>query len=201
MYRLFTFDGFTIEKDGKRLDQPGVHRKALAVLIAIAVEGTASREKLMALFWPDSDTDRAKGSLNQALHLLRHRFTTPDLIIGTTELRLNPARITSDVAQFKSALALKDFSTAVQLYFGPFLNGVQSEDLSDFEHWVENHRLDLEKRYMGALEKLALAAEADNDFVLAADWWRKLQNTDPYNSRVAVQLMMALGYSGDRAAA
>jgi TolB-like protein/DNA-binding SARP family transcriptional activator len=201
MYHLFTFDGFAIEQDGRLLDKPVVHRKALYILVAIAAEGTAGREKLMTLFWPDSDAERARGSLNQALHLLRHRFLAPDLVIGGTELRLNPERITSDVARFELALTKKDFSTAVQLYSGPFLNGVQLQDSPDFEQWAENYRLDLEKRYMEALERLARDAEANDDFVLAAEWWQKLQNTDPYNSRVAMQLMLALGYSGDRAAA
>src|SRR5260221_13822348 len=47
-------------------------RKALALLIYLAVEGgVQSREKLSALFWPESDETRSKAALRRTLVYLR----------------------------------------------------------------------------------------------------------------------------------
>src|SRR5712692_1090149 len=47
-------------------------RKALALLIYLAVEGGAqTREKLTALFWPESDETRSKAALRRTLVYLR----------------------------------------------------------------------------------------------------------------------------------
>lgn len=201
MYRLRTFGGFSIERDGATLDRIRVHRKAHALLAVLAAQGATGRERLMALLWPESDTERAKGSLKQAIHLLRRQLDAPDLLLGTAELRLNPERIVSDVNLFSRALEDGDAATAVRHYAGPFLDGVHLDGTSEFERWVEAQRMELARRYMDALEQLAWAAEAQGEYATAVGWWRRLQNADPLNGRVAVKLMLALEASGDRTAA
>jgi DNA-binding SARP family transcriptional activator len=103
-YRLRAFGGLVVERDGVRLDSVAGHRKALSLLAALAVHGSLGRERLMALLWPESDAARAKGSLKQAVHLLRRQLAEPDLLLGTSELRLNPDRIETDVQLFVDAL-------------------------------------------------------------------------------------------------
>src|SRR5437879_12101046 len=47
-------------------------RKVLALLAYLAVEqGVHSRDKITALFWPESDEERGKASLRRALAYLR----------------------------------------------------------------------------------------------------------------------------------
>lgn len=201
MYWLRTFGGFAIERDGAPLDEIGAHRKGLGLLAVLAVEGSMGRDRLMALLWSESDTERAKGSLKQAVYMLRRQLDIPNLLLGTTELRLNPEHIQSDVHLFSRAMEEGDLATAVRHYTGPFLDGVYLERTPEFERWVEAQRLDLAPQYARALEGLARAAEAQGDHAAAAGWWRRLQGADPLNSRVAVSLMTALDTSGDRAAA
>lgn len=201
MYWLRTFGGFAIERDGAPLDEIGAHRKGLGLLAVLAVEGSMGRDRLMALLWSESDTERAKGSLKQAVYMLRRQLDIPNLLLGTTELRLNPEHIQSDVHLFSRAMEEGDLATAVRHYTGPFLDGVYLERTPEFERWVEAQRLDLAQQYARALEGLARAAEAQGDHAAAAGWWRRLQGADPLNSRVAVSLMTALDTSGDRAAA
>ena len=43
----------------------------LAYLALNATGGFTRRDKLLALFWPDSDTDKARGSLRRSLSYLR----------------------------------------------------------------------------------------------------------------------------------
>jgi TolB-like protein/DNA-binding SARP family transcriptional activator/Tfp pilus assembly protein PilF len=200
-YRLRAFGGLVVERDGVRLDGVAGHRKALSLLAALAVHGSLGRERLMALLWPESDEARAKGSLKQAVHLLRRQLAEPALLLGTSELRLNPDRIESDVQLFIGALEAGDAEAAVAFYGGPFLDGVHLEGTPEFERWTDERRAELAGRYARALEDLALGAEALGDAQGAAGWWRRLQAADPFNGRVALQLIRALDAVGDRAAA
>jgi DNA-binding SARP family transcriptional activator/Flp pilus assembly protein TadD len=200
MYRLRTLGGFSIERDGAKLEIR-VHRKAHALLAVLAAQSSMGRERLMALLWPESDAERAKGSLKQAIHLLRRLLDAPDLLLGTAELRLNPERIESDVRLFVRAMEDGAADAAVRHYGGPFLDGVHVDGAPDFERWVEAQRVELARKYMSALEQLARTAEALGEHATAVGWWRRLQAADPLDSRVAVKLMLALEASGDRRAA
>lgn len=200
MYRLRAFGGLVLERDGVPLDGVARHRKALSLLATLAVHGSVGRERLMALLWPESDAGRAKGSLKQAVHLLR-RMSEPDLLVGTAELRLNPDRIESDIQLFTRALDAGEAGAAVALYDGPFLDGVHLDGTPEFERWADERRAELAGRYARALEELARGAEAQGDALAAASWWRRLQAADPFNGRVALHLMQALEAAGDRAGA
>ena len=120
MYSLRTFGTLTLTQDGSTVEPLGIQRKALAVLTVLATDGTVSRDRLMALLWPESDTERARGSLRQTIHALRQQLQTPDLILGREELILNPADIQSDVQRFRDALDRGDPLGAVTLTGAPF---------------------------------------------------------------------------------
>ena len=201
MYRLRTFGGLILERDGVPTDEIVAHRKALALLAILAVQETMGRERLMALLWPESDPERARGSLKQAIHTLRRQLSEPELLVGTAELRLNPERIECDTQLFLRALDRGDAEEAVSLHRGPFLEGVHLDGTPDFERWVDGWRDEFAARHRGALESLAVGAEVRGDAAAAVDWWRRLQGADPFSSRTALKLMEALDRAGDPAAA
>jgi adenylate cyclase len=201
MYRLRALGGLTLERGGTALDELAAHRKALALLSILVVQGGTSRDRLMALLWPDADEARARNSLKQTVHLIRRRLGAQDVILGVTELRLNPERIESDVGAFTTAVRQGEMRTAVALYGGPFLDGVHVDDAGELERWVEERRTELGRQYLDAVERLAVDAEGAGDPVEAASWWRRLQAADPLNGRIAVRTMLALEAAGDRAGA
>ena len=175
----------------------------MLLLAVLAVAGTQgiSRDKLLGLFWPDSDADRARHALKQALHILRRDLRDPELVAGTPTLRLNPESITSDVQEFEEALARGDLERAVALYRGPFLDGLYLDGAPEFERWLEHERGRLAHAYASALERLAAAAGTAGDHPRAAAWWRRRAAADPLSSRIAVELMKALVAAGDPEAA
>ena len=69
-YFLRTLGTLTLvqERDGQPVASIAAHRNALAVLAVLAADGSASRDRLMAILWPESGTDRARNSLNQTIH-------------------------------------------------------------------------------------------------------------------------------------
>lgn len=203
VFRLRTLGGTALERDGVTLDTLGAQRKTLALLTLLAASRSQgiSRERLAAYLWPESDTERARGALKQALHVARRQLGSAEAILGTAELRLNRSYIESDVGAFLGALEEGKLDVAANLYGGPFLDGFYLPGAPEFEEWVSAKRDEFARRYASALERLASAAEARGDSAAAIEWLRRLQSTDPLSARVTLRLMRALEAAGERGAA
>lgn len=203
MLRLRTLGGVGLLDGERPLEGAVTQRRRLAVLAVLAVAGRSgtSRDRLLALLWPASDEERARHSLRQWLFLLRRDLHVEDLVLGTTELRLNPERIGSDVEDFEGAVAAGDHERAVALYQGPFLDDFHLPDTVEFAHWVDGQRARLAALFARALERAAEERMAAGSPAGAVDAWRRLAAQDPCDSRIALQLMEALDRAGDRAGA
>ena len=109
--------------------------------------------------------------------------------------------MSSDVADFESALRRGDLASAVELYRGPFLEGFYLGDAPEFEQWLDGERGRLARSYAGALERLARSADAAHDHAAAIKWWRKLTEAEPVSGKNATGLITALMNAGDHASA
>jgi len=176
-------------------------RLALLALLARAGDRGISRDRLVGYLWPDADEDRARRSLSQALYSLRQGSGSEELFLGTQELRLNPALVTSDLAEFDSTRREGDWGRAAELYTGPFLDGFHLPGTAEFERWVEAERQTLTNEYAELLERLAEQADRNGEHRSAVGWWRKLAAQDPLNARIALALMRSHVAAGDRNAA
>jgi TolB-like protein/lipoprotein NlpI len=193
----------SLEVGGSPARGAGGQRKPLALLSLLAVAGERglSRDRLMAYLWPEGAADRAGHRLTQLLYSIRRDLRADGLFTGTTDLRLNPELLDSDVARFADALAHGDYVAAVAVYGGPFLDGFFLDDAPEFERWVEVERTRLARRQAESLEALALAAERAGDASAAAEWWRRRVDSEPSNGRVVVRCMNALAALGEAAEA
>lgn len=203
MLRLKTFGGLSLTRDGVPVEGAGAQRRRLALLALLAAAGERglAREKVLALLWPESDPERARKSLAQAVYALRRELGSEDLIVGVTELRLGWEGFTSDLAEFRSALQAGQHDRAAGLYEGPYLDGVYIDEAPEFDRWADAERGSLAHDYVVLLEQLAREAERRGEYRAAIGWWRKLANADPLNSKVALGLMLALRAAGDRGGA
>lgn len=202
MPRLRALGGLAIE--GGHVDATVIaRRRPLAVVALLAVAGTRglSREKIASLLWPESDEERARNSLNQALSSLRRDLSLEDIVVGGAELRLNDDLISSDVADFERAVSAGELSRAVALYEGPFLDGFFVREAAEFERWAEEQRQRLHLLFVGVLRQMAGQAEQQRDYGNALQWWRRLAAIEPANASAALGVMQALAATGDRAAA
>ncbi|MEW5919075.1 MAG: BTAD domain-containing putative transcriptional regulator, partial [Gemmatimonadota bacterium] len=201
MVRLRTLGGLTIENHP--FDEGiAAQRRPLALLAVLALAGPrgVSRDKIVALLWPDSDNERARNSLSQALTFLRRHFGD-EIVLGSGDLSLNSHVVTSDVAEFESHLAAGDLEAAANMYHGPFLDGVHIRNAPDFERWVDGERRRLQHSLGNVLDRLATAASDRGEYSVAVAWARKGANLAPTDSRAALSLMKALAASGDQAGA
>jgi TolB-like protein/DNA-binding SARP family transcriptional activator/Flp pilus assembly protein TadD len=181
----------------------GAQRKPLALLSLLAVAGERglSRDRIQVYLWPESAADRAAHRLTQLLYAIRRDLRADRLFQGSTDLRLDPELIGSDIATFSEALGRGDYTAAVAAYGGPFLDGFFLNDAPEFERWVEGERTRLARRHADALEALAISAEHAGDAAAAAEWWRRRVDCEPTNSRAVARCMEALATLGERAEA
>ena len=174
---------------------------AVLALLARAGERGMSRDKILALLWPDSDNERGSRTLAQALYALRKDLLAEDAIVGSKDLRFDPALVVSDVGEFASAVARGDDARAAELYAGPFLDGFHVSGADEFTRWVERERAALAQDHARALESLARRALATGNASVSVGWWRRLAALEPLNARVTVGLMEAMAAAGERAGA
>jgi DNA-binding SARP family transcriptional activator len=203
MLRLNTFGGLVLQQDGQLHTGPASQRRRLALLAVVAAAGQrgASRDKLLALLWPDSEPEPARHSLYQAVHAIRRSGGNDEIFLGSTTLQLNTQLITSDVGEFEEAVESGAHEQAARLYRGPFLDGFRLENAKEYEEWQDSERVRHAREYAAALEALASAAAARRDYPAAVRWWRRLAAAEPVSTAAAIGLIEALVAAGDRAGA
>ncbi len=203
MPRLLTFGGLSLVEGGVPLTGAASQRSRLALLAVLASAGSAgiSRDKLLALLWPESDGERARHALKQGVYALRRDLGNENAIAGTATLTLDPSVVPSDVREFDEALGRGDDATAVAVYAGPFLDGVFIKSSPEFDQWAGSERSRLERAHLDAVGRLAGGAEGSGDLTSAAHWWRRAAAAEPLSGRVALSLMKVLAESGDVSAA
>jgi len=207
MIRLRTLGALDLRAvDGEELRTVLAQPKRLALLAYLAVatpRGAHQRDTLIALFWPEQDSEHARNALSQSLHFLR-RWLGADVITarGADELAVNRELLWCDAVAFEDALDAGRPTEALELYRGELLHGFHlSDDAVEFERWLERERERLMRREISALERVAKNAEAVGDFAGAVSWWQRLAARDPFSSRIALGLMRAFESAGDPGAA
>lgn len=202
-YRIRSFGSPAVEGPAGPVGGCAAQRQpqALLTLVAAAGERGISRDRLMALLWPEADARPAGHRLSQLLHAIRRSLGEDALTAAAGEIRLNPDRLSSDVADFKAARSRGELERAVACYGGPFMDGFFLSDAPEFERWVEAERVGFANAYGEALETLAIDTEASGDRASASRWWSLLAEHEPLSSRVIMRLMSALAAHGDRAGA
>ncbi len=150
------------------LDKQELHlpiRKLMALMAYLAVEGSGSRSKLAGLLWSELDETSARRNLRQRLYRLSPPELTACLQIESDKISLGV--VSSDVQDFTKAIQHNNFLTAVRLYKGVFLEGLELEDASAFHDWLDTKRNTFARQYQHALAELANQLEADGHFLEA----------------------------------
>src|SRR5215207_1443838 len=97
------------------------HRIALLTLIVATWPQPLSRDRAMALLWPERDLANARRLLNLAVHVLRAALGEGAIASTGDGLLLNPSHLSCDLHDLRTAIAADAFERVVQLYSGPLL--------------------------------------------------------------------------------
>ena len=177
------------------------HRIALLTLIIAAWPQALSRDRAMALLWPERDLANARRLLNLAVHVLRSALGEGTIASTGDGLLLNPSLLNCDLHELRTAIAADASESVVRLYAGPLLDGFHLDDSTDFGYWLDERRMEITHAYIGALLVLAERQEQSGDVHGRVGTCRRLVAADPHSGVYAQALMHALDAEGDRTGA
>lgn len=202
-FRLCTLGPPSIaDADGSRTEL-AARRRALALLALSAGSGAEgiTRERAMALLWPELGEHAARNNLKQTVFAIRHALGIAVFDRAESNLRIDRELITADVQDFEDALAGGRCEEAVALYRRPFLDGFHLANAPEFDRWTERARTRLAWSYVRALETLATTARFRGDTGAGIRWCQHLVEHDPASTAYALGLITALSEAGEQLAA
>ena len=177
--------------------------KRLALLIYLALaprRRLRRRDQVVSLFWPELDSEHARGALSQGLKYLRRAMGDGIVVAqGEEEVGANREALWCDAFMLGAAAEVGEHQEVVGLYKGVFLEGFFVEGASpEYERWVAEERSRLGTLASGAATTLAETSEKAGDLAAAVHWARRAASISPDNERVVGQFIRLLGASGDR---
>jgi DNA-binding SARP family transcriptional activator len=191
--------------DGNAVTSVLAQPKRFALLVYLVVGGAGGfvrRDRLLAMFWPESDAERARAALRQAIRYLR-RSLGDDVVVGRgeDELGIAEGRIECDVLALRRSLDSEDWERVVASYGGELLPGFHVPDSPDFDAWLDSERAALRAAAVRATGTLRGRAFGAGDLVEAIRWARRATVLEPLSEAASRALMSLFGHSGDRPAA
>jgi len=176
-------------------------RRKLALLAVLAMaRRPVARDTLVELFWGEQDEARARHSLSNALSSLRRALGQQSITTRDADVALAPdAPLDVDALEIGDAAEARDFARVVELYGGPFLDGVYVDDSPSFDQWMTRERRRLEAVFLQACNQqcasLARARRWAESHALAARWIE----ADPLSPDAALYILNATKAPGTRA--
>jgi DNA-binding SARP family transcriptional activator len=184
---------------------------ALLAYLAYYAHRAHPRDTLIEILWPECDPDAGRNRLSVSLSSLRRQLEPPGVPTGGVivadhaGVRLNPQAVTTDVAQFESALQAASragssterrerLSEAVELYQGELLPGY-------FEEWVLTERERLAEAFLEAVGQLVAHLEQVGDLPRAIQGARRMVAADPLREETHQTLIRLLAAAGQPDAA
>jgi len=179
--------------------------KTLALLAYLAMaspRGLHRRDVVLALLWPDSDSDHARNSLRQGLHMLRSHLPLGTLTSrGNAEVGLDSHDLDVDVTMFEDLLDRGRVAEAMALYNGTLLDGFSLFANTGFDAWLSGERERLQARAVRAAMMLATRHELHGDNAGSAEWSQFALVRSPYDEDLLRTVIESFVRRGDRAAA
>ena len=206
MVRFITLGGTDLrDTQGSELRAVLVQPRRLALLTCLALapgSGFLRREHLLALFWPDDKTERARASLNRAVYFLRQNLGDGIVLSrGDDELGLDRLRLWCDAEAFQASLAAGDRRRALELYRGDLMPAYFVTGAPGFDEWLESQRTRLRDLASTAAAELVAAEVAGGDPLAAVHWARRATKLAPFDEVALRRLLKLLDQVGDRAGA
>ena len=170
----------------------------LAFLVLNSSYGFQRRDKILTLLWPEKGQKSARNLLSNMLYHIRHTLGGDSIISrGTEEISINHDVIWCDARDFEEAVDTEKWMRAIELYRGRLLDGLFIPNVSaDFEQWLDLERDKFHRMYTESLEHVALLAEKKRNILKAAEWWGKLAEENPFETRFAENLIRVLAVAG-----
>lgn len=183
--------------DDRELADLPAQKTRFALLIYLAVERNVSRDEVAAIFWPDSDDDRARHALSQSLYELK-RAVGDDWLETSSGRLLVKTRLSVDADAFTKYLQEGRNADALSLYRGPFLGGFSLPSSAAFEQWLDRQRASYERLHRKIRRELVESLLAADRLADATDAARRWVDIDPLEDEANHRLIELLAITGSR---
>ena len=184
---------------GRELEAFAKQPRRAALLALLAVEQDCARERALDLIWGERDPERARRALNQTVYELRRQLG--EQAIEVRGERLVAAGVGTDLAIFQQAAGNGDRGAALEVYRGPFLDGIFLSGTHELEEWSARHRSRLARLHrklrLEYIDELRRAGRTAAALTLAARAADEDPTDDDYQHR-CIELLIE---SGQRAQA
>lgn len=182
-----------------------LQNKVLALLAYLAMEsGIQMRNRLSALLWPALPMQSARANLRKTVFKL-HQLLGDAIPQGDADTLSIPAdAVQLDVAHFLSRDIDGDIGVLarkVDLYRGPFLDGLVLDGCAEFEDWLCIKREVCHRHAINLFERLGERLEQASDIQRALSCTRRHLAIDPCAEAAHRRAMRLLAKCGELAAA
>src|SRR3989449_11457666 len=128
-------------------------KKTLALLMSLArsPKGVRTREHLTGLLWGDKPEEKARHSLNEAVHVLRLCAGDDGFQSDTAQVRIAPGTVELDTETLERLAAAGDYAGAAALINGAFPEGFSGRGAPGFDDWLAAGRPHRGPPSLGAL--------------------------------------------------
>lgn len=175
-------------------------RKTAALLVLLALDGSASRARIAALMWPGLDEPVGRRNLRRELARLREMGAQDAVRVEGDRLALSP-EVNVDASVFRQAMQAGHVAAGLELWRGPLADGLTLDDAQDFMDWLTPHRERLQAMRQQALHHAAASAQALGDTDAALSLFQQLLADDPLQEHHHRAVMRLLSAAGRREAA
>ena len=175
-------------------------RLAVLAVLADAWPGSATRDRVIGLIWPEQDAAGARRLLTQALYEVR-RELGPVIAGSARDLAIDPDALRVDVIEFRRALRAGELEAAASVYGGPLLDGFHLRGAGEFERWLDDARESMRRELQEALESLSRRAESEGRPRDAARWAERVVQVSPFDADAVARAMQLLTAARDHGGA
>ncbi len=193
--RLRTLGSPSVLVDGTERGEMRARPVRLALLLYLAMERDVSRDRVMALLWPESDKERARQALRQTLYALRQDLGEEWLEAEGDTLRAT-ASLQADAREAFEAMDAHDPERFAHLYRGGFLEGFHLAESQPFQLWCDQWRARLERFNRQARRALIDERVHSGDLTAALAEARRWLDLDPLEDEAqhrVLELLFRLG--------
>jgi DNA-binding SARP family transcriptional activator len=178
-------------------------RAALLAYLVLSRPGELHRrDTLLALFWPETEQERGRKALSQALSFLRKEVGEEVLVTrGVEEVGVDSTKVRCDVLAFQQSLGAEDWAEALSLYRGDLLEGVHVKGAPAVVDWVDRERVRLREAAAGAAWRVAHQRIGEGKLVEAERTAQRALALVATDESPVREFMKALVLAGDRGAA
>jgi DNA-binding SARP family transcriptional activator len=184
--------------------------QSLLAYLILRAGAPQPRQQIAFLFWPDTLEAHARNNLRQSLHQIRLKLPEPDrfLAVNANEVcwQADEGQVI-DVELFRQALSAADRAArgadtpGVRQGLEQALAHYQGDLLPNcYDDWINPEREQLRQLHHMAMQKLARAHEAQQEYALAAQTMLQLLRLDPLDENGYIELMRLQSLNHDRPA-